>query len=117
MQAGSNPTDARIRAYREFWPYYLREHSRPGTRNLHFFGTGLALLLLLAFVATGNWWYLPAAVVSGYFFAWIGHFAVERNRPATFRYPFWSLASDRRMFFLWLAGRLEPELKRAGAAK
>lgn len=105
-----------IKTYREFWLYYLAEHAAPGTRLLHFLGTGSALLLLIAFAVTANWWYLLAAVISGYFFAWTGHLAVERNRPATFRYPLWSLASDWRMFFLWLAGRLEGELKRAGVA-
>lgn len=117
MESDRPQLDVRIRRYREFWPYYLREHAKPGTRHLHFLGSGLALALLIALVLTGNGWYLPAAVIAGYSFAWAGHLAVERNRPATFRYPFWSLASDWRMFFLWLAGRLEPELKRAGVAE
>jgi hypothetical protein len=102
------------RTYAEFWPYYLGEHRLPRNRLLHFIGTGLALALLALAVATRNAWLLPAAVVAGYLFAWIGHFGVERNRPATFTYPLWSLVSDFRMFFLWCAGRLEAELKRAG---
>lgn len=101
------------RTYAEFWPYYLAQHSRPGTRRLHFIGTALALVLL-ALAAAVSAWLLPAAVVAGYLFAWIGHFVVERNRPATFTHPLWSLVSDFRMFFLWCAGRLEAELKRAG---
>jgi len=99
--------------YRAFWPHYLREHSKPVTRALHFFGTSLAILCLLAALALASPWYLAAAAVSGYAFAWIGHFFVERNRPATFTHPFWSLFSDFRMYFLWLAGRLAPELERA----
>jgi hypothetical protein len=103
-----------ISRYAEFWPYYLREHARRGTRALHFIGTTLTILLVVAAVLTLQWWLLLVAVVAGYLFAWIGHFVVERNRPATFTYPAWSLASDFRMYFLWVAGRLEPELRRAG---
>lgn len=113
MAADRPGIDAKLRAYGEFWPYYLAEHSKRATRHLHFIGTGLASLFLVCLIATANWWWLLAAVVSGYFFAWIGHFLVEHNRPATFRYPLWSLVSDWRMFFLWLSGGLERELVRA----
>lgn len=115
MQNGR--TDAghsEFRHYRDFWPYYLQEHAKPATRALHFAGTGLALVLLALAVALWHWAFLLAAVVSGYAFAWVGHFWVERNRPATFRYPLWSLASDFRMFFLWISGRLGPVLRRRG---
>lgn len=107
----------RISRYSEFWPHYLREHARPGTRALHFLGTALGLALALAALATGRWALLIAALVTGYLFAWIGHMAVERNRPATFTYPLWSLISDFRMFFLWLGGRLGRELERAKAGR
>ena len=102
-----------IRTYREFWPYYLNEHSRPETRALHIAGTGLATALLLASLATANLWLACAAVVAGYGPAWFAHFLVEKNRPATFRYPVWSLLSDFRMAGTWLAGNLHRELKRA----
>lgn len=106
----------RLKTYRQFWPYYLREHSRPVTRALHYVGSTLAILLVIALVITANFWLLAGAVFSGYLFAWIGHFGFEKNRPATFTYPLWSLFSDFRMYFLWLAGRLEAELEKAGVA-
>ncbi len=104
----------RCETYAEFWPYYLREHARPGTRLIHFFGTALAIAVVVVAIVTQIWWLLAVALVAGYGPAWYSHMMVERNRPATFTYPFWSLISDFRMFFLWLVGRLQPELQRSG---
>ena len=104
----------RIGSFAEFWPYYLREHRQPGTRLLHLVGTTLALLFVLAAVLAGRPVLLVGALLAGYGFAWVGHFAVEHNRPATFRYPLWSLAADWKMWALALSGRLQPELRRAG---
>ncbi len=103
----------RIQSFAQFWPYYLGEHSRPGTRALHLVGTTLALLLALSAVTTSRWWLLLAALVCGYAFAWVGHFFVEHNRPATFRYPLWSFAADFKMWFSAVTGRLPGELQRA----
>lgn len=102
-----------FKSYREFWPYYLNEHKNPRTRALHLAGTSLAVILLLACIITANIWFLPAAVLAGYGPAWFAHFFIEKNRPATFRYPLWSLISDFRMAATWLAGGLDRELKRA----
>lgn len=102
------------KTFAQFWPFYLREHSRPRTRALHYVGTSLVVLLAIIAVLTGNWWLLIALPVAGYFFAWIAHFTVEKNRPATFTYPLWSLYADFRMWALWITGRLRPELERAG---
>jgi hypothetical protein len=105
---------ARITTYREFWPYYLREHAKPETRAIHFLGTGLATASLIALLVTGNLWFIAVALVAGYAPAWFGHFFIEKNRPATFQYPVWSLVSDYRMAFVWLTGHLHEELGKAG---
>ena len=101
-----------IQTYRQFWPYYLGEHRRRGTRALHYVGTTLGLATLAAAIIFASWPYAVAAVVSGYAFAWIGHAFIERNKPATFTYPFWSLISDFRMYFLAVSGKLGNELAR-----
>jgi hypothetical protein len=92
-------------SFEDFYPYYLSEHAHPVNRRLHFVGT--SLVFLLAVVAPladlRILWLLPLA---GYGFAWVGHFVVERNRPATFRHPVWSLMGDFRMYADILRGRV-----------
>jgi hypothetical protein len=111
---GSPSPEAPIASYAEFWPYYLREHSRPATRAIHFLGTGAALFCLGAGLVTDIFWFFPMALVAGYGPAWFAHYFVEKNRPATFTYPVWSLVSDFKMAFCWIGGRLKRELERAG---
>jgi hypothetical protein len=100
--------------WREFWPYYLGEHKDPRNRAMHVTGTSLAFLLIVAAVVTQIGWLLLGAAVAGYAFAWIGHFVLERNRPATFTYPIKSLAYDWRMWALTLTGRIGREYERQG---
>ena len=102
------------RTFASFWPFYLREHSKPRTRALHYIGTTLVLAILLYAIVTANWWLLLAMPVAGYFFAWVAHWRVEKNRPATFTYPLWSFAADFRMYYCWLTGKLPQELEKAG---
>jgi hypothetical protein len=103
-----------IRSYAEFWPYYLQQHSKRATRTWHILGTALAIALLAAALATLDDRLILAAIVAGYGPAWTAHALVEKNRPATFRYPIWSLISDFRMAAAWLSGGLDHDLERAG---
>lgn len=92
--------------FREFYPYYLAEHSDTNCRRLHFVGTWLVLAALAAGIFVSPWWLLAMPLV-GYGFAWVGHFVFEKNRPATFKYPLYSLAGDWVMFFDILRGRVK----------
>jgi hypothetical protein len=100
-----------IRSFADFWPYYVRAHSRRATRVLHAIGSVLALVMIGLALAV-DLWFLLAAPLIGYAFAWYAHFFVEGNRPATFGHPFYSLAADYRMVFLMMAGRMDDEVAR-----
>ena len=104
----------RIATYAEFWPYYLGEHAKAKTRVWHIAGTCVASVLLVSAIVFSSVGLFVAALIAGYAPAWVAHFFVEHNHPATFRYPLWSLASDYRMAGAWLTGRLGEELRRAG---
>jgi hypothetical protein len=96
----------RYRTFRDFYPFYLSEHRHPVCRRLHFAGSALVLAAIAAAIVTRSAWWLVAAPVVGYGFAWAGHFFFEKNRPATFTYPFYSLVGDWVMFRDIVRGRL-----------
>lgn len=97
---------ARFASFHEFYPFYLGEHANRTSRRLHFIGSCVALVLLGAAIVTGNAWWLPGALLSGYGFAWVGHLFFEKNRPATFRHPIYSLMGDCVMFKDILTGKI-----------
>jgi hypothetical protein len=102
MSVRSNDTAAAGRqfaSFRDFYPYYLEQHSNPLSRRLHVCGTLLALAIAVAALLSGRYLWLIAAPVAGYVPAWLGHFFFQRNLPATFRHPLYSLRGD----FLMLA--------------
>jgi hypothetical protein len=101
----SMPHD-RFACFADFYPHYLAEHRTPACRRLHFVGTFLVLGLLLAAIVTGRWWLTALMPLAGYAFAWLGHFAFEHNKPATFKHPVYSLIADFVMFRDMLLGRI-----------
>jgi len=106
--------DRTFTTYDAFWEQYLREHADGRSRALHYIGTAVAIVLFVRFLANGSLWSLLLAVASGYIFASAGHFLIEKNRPAVFERPLWTLYSDFRMFGLFLSGRLPDHLRKAG---
>ena len=105
-------SEARIQSFDEFWPFYLGEHRDPRCRALHYVGTTLAIGTVAAAAVTVNPAWLLLTPVVGYAPAWFAHFVIEGNRPATFKYPLWSLRGDLKMLSLALAGKIGEELGR-----
>lgn len=97
---------SRFNSFAEFYPYYLEEHSDVTCRRLHYLGSVLVLAILLYAATTSQWLYLLALPLVGYGFAWLGHFLFEKNRPATFKYPLYSLMGDWVMLKDMLTGRI-----------
>lgn len=93
--------------FEDFYPYYLGEHANMMCRKLHFIGTSFVIVLLATVFLTGNWALISLMPVVGYGFAWWGHFGFEKNRPATFKHPLYSLMGDFRMFWEILTGKLQ----------
>ena len=103
----SAPAPQEFAHFRDFYPFYLSEHVNAASRRLHVVGTGLVLLTLAASLVSGRFGWLLLLPVVGYGPAWIGHFFYEKNRPATFTYPLYSLVGDFRMFADVVSGRIK----------
>ncbi len=108
-------TVERFQTYEEFWPFYVREHSNKLNRTLHVIGTSAAVGCVAAAAITRRPLFLLAAPIVGYGFAWVGHFFVQKNKPATFDYPLWSLRGDFEMWAKTLAGTMDAEVARVMA--
>lgn len=106
-----------IRTFAEFWPFYVRAHSRPNTRLMHGIGSILVVALLAGAIVLPNWWLVALAPIVGYGFAWYSHFFIEHNKPATFGHPFYSLAADYKMLYLALVGRMSAEVEKYCATR
>jgi hypothetical protein len=100
-----------MKTFAEFWPFYVRAHSRVETRVLHGIGSTLALVCVALGIVRNPWYFLAAPVI-GYAFAWFSHFFVEHNKPATFGHPFYSLAADYVMVFRMVTGRMGAEVEK-----
>jgi hypothetical protein len=106
-------TEKKYHSFWSFYPYYLTEHSDSLNRKLHFIGTSLLIISLFAGIITGRLLFFILIPVLGYGFAWIGHFFIEKNKPATFTYPLYSLCSDFVMFWHTLTGQINKKLEEA----
>jgi hypothetical protein len=100
----------RIQSYKDFWPFYLSEHSKPATRNIHIAGTLTGIAVAVAAVVSGVGLLALGGLAVAYGAAWTAHALIEKNTPATFKYPLWSLASDFKMLGHWATGSLQKEV-------
>jgi hypothetical protein len=101
-----------IKSFEEFWPFYVKEHRKKSTRVLHFIGTTAAGACLIGGLATKRRWLLAVAPVAGYGPAWISHFFIEKNKPASFTYPLWSLRADMVMWWKMVTRTMDAEVER-----
>lgn len=105
--------ERKYQTLKDFYPYYLTEHSDPTCRMFHYIGTTGLFVIIIAAVMTHKWWMFLLLPVFGYGFAWMGHFVFEKNKPATFQYPLYSLASDFIMYFHFWTGQIDKKLAEA----
>jgi hypothetical protein len=112
LEKDINTLNKKIKSFKEFYPYYLSEHSSKTNRILHFCGTFLLLFVLLFVLISSNYKWLITIPFLGYGFAWFGHFFIEKNKPATFTYPLYSLGADFVMFWHILTGQIDKKLEK-----
>ena len=108
--------EQRYQSFDEFFPFYLREHSNAANRAVHFVGTSAGMCAVVVAFATGNGWWALAAPLLGYGAAWYGHFFIEHNKPASFKYPWWSFRGDFKMYRLMLTNQVGSALEAAGGS-
>ena len=101
-----NLNENKFTSFKDFYPYYLSEHANPTCRTLHFVGSCLVLGVILYAVLFSAYIALWTIPIIGYGFAWVGHFFYEHNKPATFKYPLYSLMGDWVMFKDILTGKI-----------
>lgn len=106
-------TEKTYTTFWDFYPYYLTEHARPVNRAMHFVGTTLVIACLIAAIVLQQWWLLVLIPLFGYGFAWVGHFILEKNRPATFKYPLYSLGSDFVMYYHIITAQINKKMDEA----
>src|ERR1700761_2509607 len=99
--------------FAEFWPNYVRAHRELSTRLMHCVGTLLGWAILAGAIIMRHWWLIFVALVVPYALAWISHFFIEHNRPATFEHPLWSWWADQKMVAMMLIGKMSQEVQRA----
>ena len=104
--------DQEFRTFEEFWPFYVMEHQKKATRALHFIGTTAAMACVAGGLLTKRRWLLAVAPVAGYAPAWFSHFVIEKNKPASFKYPVWSLRADLVMWSKIVRFQMGDEVER-----
>jgi hypothetical protein len=98
----------------KFWPAYLAEHSKAGTRTIHYAGSTLGLIIAAASLLSGSWKLFALLPIAGYGLAWASHGFIERDRPTTLTHRLWRFSADFKMWTYWISGRMPRELSNSG---
>jgi hypothetical protein len=101
-----------IETFEQFWDFYVSEHKQKATRILHFVGLTGAMICVAGGLLTKRRWLLLLAPLLGYGPAWFSHFVIEGNKPASFKYPLWSLRADFLMWWKTASGQMQAEVDR-----